>query len=164
MSWKIQNFHCGLCPVPGNGVTCGLSFLLVYVPAPRVFSGSEGFPAGPSVFPQVLRFSCGSFGFPPFIKTNIPNFSWTWMVTVDNKSHLVECPLLNPIIIVIIFITITVIFITIIIVDCRLHRHCYGNGYGQCYRYSYHCCGSCRYNVNIIYVIVTYVIVSITKC
>ena len=124
----------------------------------RGFShGSFGFPAGPPVFLRVLRFS-----------SLHKNEHSKFQLDMDGHSGQQEPPcgvsIAESFIIVIIFITITVIFITIVIVDCRLHRHCYGNGYGQCYRYSYHCCSSCRYNVNIIHVIVTYVIVSITKC
>ena len=56
-------FHqCGPGSIPGPGVICGLSLLLVLVLAPRVFSEYSGFP--------------------PSIKTNIsklqfdPNVSW----------------------------------------------------------------------------------------
>ena len=43
--------HCGRGSIPGPGVICGLSLLLVLVLAPRVFPGY--------------------YGFPPSIKTNI---------------------------------------------------------------------------------------------
>ena len=33
----LASLHCGPGSIPGPGVTCGLSLLLVLVPAPRVF-------------------------------------------------------------------------------------------------------------------------------
>ena len=33
----LASHRCGLGSIPGPGVTCGLSLLLVLVPAPRVF-------------------------------------------------------------------------------------------------------------------------------
>ena len=40
----FASHHCGLGSIPGLGVMCGLSLLLVLVPALRVFSGYSGFP------------------------------------------------------------------------------------------------------------------------
>ena len=54
-------FHqCGLGSIPGPGVICGLSLLLVLVLAPRVFSGFSGFP--------------------PFLETNISKFQFHLLV------------------------------------------------------------------------------------
>ena len=33
----LASHRCGLGSIPGPGITCGLSLLLVLVPAPRVF-------------------------------------------------------------------------------------------------------------------------------
>ena len=40
----LASHRCGLGSIPGAGVTCGLSLLLVLVAALRVFSGFSGFP------------------------------------------------------------------------------------------------------------------------
>ena len=40
----LASSQCGPGSIPGPGVICGLSLLLVLVPAPRVFSGFSGFP------------------------------------------------------------------------------------------------------------------------
>ena len=48
-------FHqCGPGSIPGPGVICGLSLLLVLVLAPRVFSGFSGFP--PSIKTSISKF------------------------------------------------------------------------------------------------------------
>ena len=64
---------------PDPFVTCGLSLLLVLVPARRVFL-------------RVLRFF-------PLHKNPHSKFQFD-LETVDKKSHLRECALLNPIIII----------------------------------------------------------------
>ena len=61
---------------PGPGVKCVLCFLLVLIPAPWVFL-------------LVLCFSS-------IHKNQHPKFQFH-LETVDKKSHLVECTLLNPI-------------------------------------------------------------------
>ena len=56
-SWRALASHqCGPGSIPGLGVICGLSLLLVLVLAPRVFSGYSYFP--------------------PFLKTNISKFQF----------------------------------------------------------------------------------------
>ena len=59
MQWQ-ECSAVALGSIPGPGVTCGLSLLLVLVPAPRFFSGFSGFP--------------------PSTKTNTPNSNliWNW--------------------------------------------------------------------------------------
>ena len=40
----LASYRCGLGSIPGPSVTCGLSLLLVLVPAPRVFLRVFRFP------------------------------------------------------------------------------------------------------------------------
>ena len=48
-------FHqCGPGSIPGPGIICGLSLLLVLVLAPRSFSGHSGFP--PSIKTNISKF------------------------------------------------------------------------------------------------------------
>ena len=39
----VASHQCGWGSIPGPGVICRLSSLLVFAPAPRVFSGFSGF-------------------------------------------------------------------------------------------------------------------------
>ena len=58
----LASHQCGLGSIPGPGATCGLSLLLVLVPAPRVFSpGSPVFlpPQKPTL---QIPFRCGNEG------------------------------------------------------------------------------------------------------
>jgi len=67
----LASHQFGLGSIPGPGVICGLSLLLVLVLAPRVFPGSPVF-----LLPQ---------------KPTFPNSNWNqW-----TKSHSVEMPLQN---------------------------------------------------------------------
>ena len=61
----LASHQCGLGSIPGLGVICGLSLLLVLVPVPRVFSGYSGFP--------------------PFTKTNISKFQFD-LETVERRA------------------------------------------------------------------------------
>ena len=71
----LASHQCGSGSIPRLNVICGLSLLLVLVPAPRVFSGFSGFP--------------------PSTKTNIPIFQFD-LVTVDERASLWK-PLKIPI-------------------------------------------------------------------
>ena len=78
-------------------MTVRLGLLLAFVLATRVFqrvlgffSGSSGFSPGPRVFLLVLRFS-------PSAKNQHSQFQFD-LETVDEKSHRVECPLLNSLV------------------------------------------------------------------
>ena len=71
------------CSIPRPGITYGLSLLLVLIPAPRVFL-------------WVLQFF-------PLHKKQHSKFQFNWE-TVDRKSHLLDCPLLNHLSILIIII------------------------------------------------------------
>ena len=51
----VTSHHCGPGLIPGPGVQCGLSWFLVLVLTPRVFSGSSAFPS--SAKTNVLYFS-----------------------------------------------------------------------------------------------------------
>ena len=64
----LTSHQCGLGSNPGVDAICGLSWLLVLVPAPRVFT----------------RF----FGFPPSTKTNISKFHLKGCVEQGPKGHL----------------------------------------------------------------------------
>ena len=50
----LASHQCGPGSIPGLSVICGLSLLLVLVPAPRVFSGYSGFP--PSTKTNIFKF------------------------------------------------------------------------------------------------------------
>ena len=50
----LASHQCGPGSIPGPGVICGLSLLLVLVLAPRVFSGFSGFP--PSTKTNISKF------------------------------------------------------------------------------------------------------------
>ena len=78
--------------IPGPDVTCGLSYVLVLDFTPR-FSPS----------PPVL---------PPPQKNQLPNSKLIWKEWTE-KSHCVQCPLLNPIIVIINIIIIIIIIFSI---------------------------------------------------
>ena len=83
----LASHQCVPGSIPGPGVICGLSLLLVLYSAPR------GFSPGTPVFPSHQ-------------KPTLLNSIWKqWM-----KSHLVEMPLQIPIIIIIIIIIITLYY------------------------------------------------------
>ena len=69
----FASYHCG--SIKGPGVKCVLCFLLVLIVAPWVF----------------LLFLC----FSSIHKNQHSKFQFD-LETVDKKSHLVECALLNP--------------------------------------------------------------------
>ena len=71
----LASHQCGPGLIPGPGVICGLSLLLVLVPAPRVFS--PGFPI-----------------FLPPQKSTLLNSNLIWKQWM--KSHFVEMPLQIP--------------------------------------------------------------------
>ena len=77
----LASHQCVPGSIPGPGVICGLSLLLVLYSAPR------GFSPGTPVFPSHQK--------PTLLNSN--SIWKQWM-----KSHLVEMPLQNPIIIIII--------------------------------------------------------------
>ena len=79
----LASHQCVPGSIPGPGVICGLSLLLVLYSAPR------GFSPGTPVFPSHQK--------PTLLNSN--SIWKQWM-----KSHLVEMPLQNPIIIIIIII------------------------------------------------------------
>ena len=92
----LASHQCGVPgSIPGPGVICGLSLLLVLYSAPR------GFSPGTPVFPSHQK--------PTLLNSN--SIWKQWM-----KSHLVEMPLQIPIIIIIIIIIIFIIIIIIIII------------------------------------------------
>ena len=80
----LASHQCVPGSIPGPGVICGLSLLLVLYSAPR------GFSPGTPVFPSHQK--------PTLLNSN--SIWKQWM-----KSHLVEMPLQIPIIIIIIIIT-----------------------------------------------------------
>ena len=82
----LASHQCVPGSIPGPGVICGLSLLLVLYSAPR------GFSPGTPVFPSHQK--------PTLLNSN--SIWKQWM-----KSHLVEMPLKIPIIIIIIIIIIT---------------------------------------------------------
>ena len=79
----LTSHQCVLGSIPGPGVICGLSLLLVLYSAPR------GFSPGTPVFPSHQK--------PTLLNSNSIRKQWM-------KSHLVEMPLQIPIIIIIIII------------------------------------------------------------
>ena len=95
----LASHQCVPGSIPGPGVICGLSLLLVLYSAPR------GFSPGTPVFPSHEK--------PTLLNSN--SIWKQWM-----KSHLVEMPLQIPIIIIIIII----IIITIIICNCYCNFYC----------------------------------------
>ena len=52
----LASHQCGPGSIPGLGIICGLSLLLVLVPAPRVFSGFSGFPPSTKTNISKLQF------------------------------------------------------------------------------------------------------------
>ena len=78
----LASHQCVLGSIPGPGVICGLSLVLVRYSAPR------GFSLGTLVFPSHQK--------PTLLNSN--SIWKQWM-----KSHLVEMPLQIPIIIIICF-------------------------------------------------------------
>ena len=72
----FASYHCGPGSIQGPGVKCVLCFLLVLIVAPWVF----------------LLFLC----FSSIHKNQHSKFQFD-LETVDKKSHLIECTLLNPI-------------------------------------------------------------------
>ena len=89
----LASHQCG--SIPGPGVICGLSLLLVLYSAPR------GFPPGTPVFPSHQK--------PVLLNSN--SIWKQWM-----KSHLVEMPLQISIIIIIIIIIIIVVVVVVVVV------------------------------------------------
>lgn len=73
---KLIDLNRKRCVIPKPDITCGFSLLLVLSLTPRIFL-------------QALRFSF-------FNKNQLSKFQFEWE-TVDKRSHLLECPLLNSI-------------------------------------------------------------------
>lgn len=83
----VTSHHCGPGLIPGPGVQCRLSWFLILVLTPRVFS-------------------LGCLLSLPLLKPTF-QISVFQLERVDWKSHLVECPLIYIIVILIIIIIIT---------------------------------------------------------
>ena len=66
----LASHQCGPGSIPGLGVICGLSLLLV------LFSATRGFSPGTRVFPSPQKPTLSKFQFDPD--------------TVDDKSHYVD--------------------------------------------------------------------------